>query len=289
MKGVFLMNTEKNKEKWIEKVHENLVLRGRSENTYRNYRCALLKFLNYFDDKTNIKSLKEKNIIDFLNEEYIKPNKCKDTYNLAVCSIRLFYLICFNISLNRLLIPTCKLSKKLPTILIKKDFFNIFNHEKSLKHRCWLLLGFCSGLRVSEVANLKVEDIFSTEHKIKVENGKGNKERYTLLPDVTIKFLRLYCKERNIRSGYLFPGTNNNEVMNTTTIINYFSMIKKTYNLNKNISFHSLRHAFATYYLLNGGSLLTLQSMLGHKSLNTTIIYIHLALNFNNLEGVKYV
>ena len=77
--------------------------------------------------------------------------------------------------------------------------------------------------------------------------------------------------------------------MNSKTIINYFSEIKKTYELNKNISFHSLRHSFATYYLVNGGSLLKLQSMLGHKSLNTTAIYLHLALNFNELEGVKYV
>lgn len=113
-------------------------------------------------------------------------------------------------------------------------------------------------------------------HKLKAL-GKGNKERYTILPNITIKFLRLYCKENNIKSCYLFLGTSNNVVMNFKTIINYFSVIKYEYSLNNNISFHSLRHSFATYYLMNGGNLLTLQSMLGHKSLNSTTIYLHIS------------
>ena len=77
--------------------------------------------------------------------------------------------------------------------------------------------------------------------------------------------------------------------MNEKTIINYFSVIKYEFQLDKNITFHSLRHSFATYYLANGGSLLTLQSMLGHTNLNTTTIYLHLSQNFNQLEGIKYV
>ena len=77
--------------------------------------------------------------------------------------------------------------------------------------------------------------------------------------------------------------------MNSKTIINYFSVLKDMYNLNENISFHSLRHSFATYYLSNGGSLLTLQSMLGHTNLSTTTTYLHLSQNFNELEGIKYV
>jgi len=282
------MNTEKNQKIWIEKVHENLTLRGRSKNTFINYKSHLLRFFNHYDENTNIKKLKENEIINFLNEEYIIPNKCKSTYNIAVCSIRLLYAICFDSSLNRILLPTSKLTKKLPTILPKDKFIQIINEERILKHKCWLILSFCCGLRVDEVARIKVEDINSKEHKLKVI-GKGNKERYTILPDIAIKLLRLYCIEKNIKSGYLFPGTNNKEVMNSKTIINYFSVLKYNYNLDENISFHSLRHSFATYYLSNGGSLLTLKSMLGHTHLNTTTIYLHLSQNFNELEGIKYV
>lgn len=282
------MNTEQNQNIWIDKIHKNLILRGRSEATFINYKSALLRFFNYYDSNTNIKLLKETDIINFLNDEFIIPNKCKTTYNVAVCSIRLLYLLCFNISLNRLLIPSSKLSKRMPTILPKDKFIQIVNEEKILKHKCWLILAFCSGLRVDEVSRIKIEDINSKEHKLRVI-GKGNKERYTILPDIVIKLLRLYCKEKNIKTGYLFTGTNNKEVMSSKTIINYFSVLKDNYNLDKNISFHSLRHAFATYYLSNGGSLLALQSMLGHKNINTTTIYLHLSQNFNELEGIKYV
>lgn len=282
------MNTDKNQEKWINLVHENLKLRGRSEVTFINYKSALKRFFNFYDSSIYIKKLKETDIINFLNNEYLIPNKSKYSYNLAVASIRLLYLVCFNISLNNFLLPSSKLIKKIPRILPKEDFLKIFNNEHNLKHKCWLILAFCSGLRVDEVSKIKVEDINSKEHKIKVL-GKGNKERYTFIPDIAIKLLRIYCKQNNIKSGFLFKGYNGKEFMNNKTIINYFSVIKYEYNLDNNISFHSLRHSFATYYLANGGSLLTLQSMLGHKNLNTTTIYLHLSQNFNALEGIKYV
>ena len=76
--------------------------------------------------------------------------------------------------------------------------------------------------------------------------------------------------------------------MNSKTIINYFIEVKKKYHLNDHITFHSLRHSFATYYLMNGGDLLTLKAMMGHKSLNSTTIYLHLSQNFNNLKGINY-
>ena len=288
LEGVFYMNNEKNQNIWIEKIHENLVLRGRSENTFINYKSSLLRFFKYYDENTNIKKLKETDIVNFLNDEFIKPNKCKKTYNLAVCSIRLFYLVCFNISLNRILLPTSKLIKRLPTTMSKEMFIKIVNEEKQLKHKCWLLLAFCSGLRVHEVANIKVEDVCAKEHKLKVL-GKGNKERFTMLPEIVIKALRIYCIKNNTKSGYIFKGLKNKPKVNAKSIINYFSVIKELYNLDDNITFHTLRHSFATYYLKNGGSLLTLQSMLGHTNLNTTTIYLHLSHNFNELEDKRYV
>lgn len=282
------MNTEKNQKIWIDKIHQNLTLRGRSERTFINYKSVLLRFFKFYDSNTNIKKLKEQDIINFLNDEYLKSNKCKNTYNLAVCSIRLLFIVCFNISLNRVLLPTSKLTKKLPTILPKDVFLKIINDEPILKHKCWLILAFCSGLRVNEVANVKYEDININEHKLKVL-GKGNKQRYTILPNIVIKLLNIYCFKNNITTGYIFKGTNGKSRMNEKTIINYFSVIKDTYGLDDNISFHSLRHSFATYYLQSGGSLLKLQSMLGHTNLNTTTIYLHLSQNFNELDDNRYV
>lgn len=282
------MNIDENQKKWIEKVHQNLILRGLSENTYVNYKSALLKFFNYYNPETNIQKLRENDIIYFLNDEYIKLNRCGKSYNVAVAAIRLLYIICFNVSLSRILLPSSKIQKRLPMILPQNTFIKIVNEEKYLKRKCWLLLGFCCGLRVSEVANIKVEDVYAKDHKLKVL-GKGNKERFTLLPNIVIKALRAYCIKNNIKTGYIFKDSKNNNKMNHKIIINYFTGIKDLYNLDDNISFHSLRHSFATYYLSHGGSLLKLQYMLGHSRIETTTIYIHLSFNFYEMDVINYV
>ncbi len=288
-RGIF-MNTKENQEKWIANMQKTLKLGGRSSNTFKNYKSHIKRFFRYFDKSINFKKVKENDILDYIKENYIDKNLSSETYNMAIKSIKYFYSICLEIELNSKILPNVKLKKRLPEIMEKKTFINIFNHENNIKYRCWLLLAFCSGLRVSEVANLRIENILPNEHKLKVL-GKGNKERYTILPDITIKFLRLYCKDKRItkKEGFLFEGYSNHECINNKSIINYFTSLKKKYKLKENLTFHCLRHSFATYYLSNGGSLLALQSMLGHKSLNTTVIYLHLSQNFNQLEGIKYV
>lgn len=284
------MNSEMNQKIWIQNIHDNINFRGRSEQTFLNYKCALNRFFKFYNSNTLLADFNENDIIFFLKERLLNRNVCTDTYNLNLAAIKLFYSVCFNKTFNSLLLPNCKKRKKIPKILLKADFLKIFNNEKLIKHKCWLLLAFCSGLRVEEVASIRIENIFPNDHKIKIL-GKGNKERFTILPDITIKFLRLYCREKNIfnKNGFLFNGIAGKEHINSKTIINYFTEIKNIYNLDDNISFHSLRHSFATYYLSNGGDILALKSMLGHKTLNSTIIYLHLSQNFNNLEGIKYV
>ena len=285
-----MKNTEKNKEKWVKKVEDTLKIGGRSKRTFDNYKSHLKRFLNYYHEETEINKLSENNILDYLKVNYINKSFSGETYNMAIKSISFFYSVCFDRELRKNLLPHYKLRKRLPNIITKDTFIKIFNNEKKLKHKCWLLLAFCSGLRVEEIATIKIENIIPKEHKLKVL-GKGKKERYTILPDITIKFLRLYCKEQHITSkqGYLFKGNSNHDTLNSKTMINYFTKIKNEYQLNHSLTFHCLRHSFATYYLMNGGNILTLQSMLGHKSLNSTTIYLHLSQNFNNLEGIKYV
>lgn len=282
------MNTKENQKIWIEKVRENLLLKGRCEGTFKNYNYALKKFFNYYDNETMISEFKESDIIDYLIKEFIEKHKSTKTYNVTVVAIRYYYLINFNRELNKDLLPSCKSGKRLPKIIEKENLINIINNESNYAHKLWLLLGFCSGLRVSEVANLKIENINMSEHKLRII-GKGNKERITILPDVTIKILKLYLKNKKIANGYLFPGNAGRNSIDARTISYYFYHLNRSYNLDENITFHSLRHSFATYFLANGGSLLVLQSMLGHSNLNTTIKYLHLSQNFNNLKGIKYV
>ena len=282
------MNNEKNKKVWLKKCEETLRMGGRSEVTIKNYRYAIIRFLNRYDEKTNISKLTIDDIIKYFKKDFIDKGLSAATYNVNLAAVRFFYLICFERSISKVLLPNSKLRKRFPKIVTKELFLKIINNEDNLEHKCWLLLSFCCGLRISEVATIKIEDIYSKEHKLRVL-GKGNKERFTILPDIVIKFLRLFYQKKRYthKKGYLFIGQNINNHICERTIGNYFSSLKKEYNLPPEITEHSLRHSFATYFLMNGGDLLVLKSMMGHKSLNSTSIYIHLSQNFNNIKGIK--
>ena len=283
------MNNEKNKKVWLKKCEETLRMGGRSEVTIKNYRYAIIRFLNRYDEKTNISKLTTDDIIKYFKKDFIDKGLSAATYNVNLAAVRFFYLICFERSISKVLLPNSKLRKRFPKIVTKELFLKIINNEDNLEHKCWLLLSFCCGLRISEVATIKIEDIYSKEHKLRVL-GKGNKERFTILPDIVIKFLRLFYQKKRYthKKGYLFIGQNINNHICERTIGNYFSSLKKEYNLPPEITEHSLRHSFATYFLMNGGDLLVLKSMMGHKSLNSTSIYVHLSQNFNNIKGIKH-
>lgn len=286
------------KREQIQKVIDTLEMGGRSKGTISNYAHAIHRFLKYFHD-SEISKLNENDIVEYIKKNYLDKDCATNTYNMNISAIKYFYSVNFNREFNPKLLPHAKRTKKIPLTLDKEIFIKILNEEKNLNHKCWLLLAYCSGLRAEEVAKVKIENINSQEHKLKVL-GKRKKERYTILPDITIKNLRAYYEyyyynrhhfesdRITKKTGYLFEGYQNVEHMNSNTITNYFTAIKKKYKLDENISFHSLRHSFASNFIKAGGDPFILKSMLGHSSLNTTGIYVHMGRDFNNLKGVNY-
>lgn len=282
-----------NQRQQIQKVIDTLQIGGRSTKTIENYVHAINRFLKYFQD-TEIEKLSENDILEYIKHNYLSKKCAANTYNMNICAIKYFYSINFNKEFNSKLLPHSKLTKKIPTTIDKETFDKIFYGEKSLKHKCWLLLAYCSGLRAEEIASVKLKDINADEHQLKVL-GKRKKERYTFLPEITVRYLRMYyksyyCQPYNRRinkTGYLFEGYKY-KALTSKTIVNYFTAIKNKYNLDEDISFHSLRHSFATNFIKSGGDPFVLKSMLGHSSLTTTSIYIHMGRDFNNLKGVNY-
>lgn len=284
----FMPNERKNQ---LQKVIDTLRIGGRSEKTISNYVHAINRFFEYFKNK-DISKFNEDDIIEYIKQKYLSKSCAGSTYNMNICAIKYFYSVNFNKEFNSKLLPHAKLAKKIPTTINKDIFIKIFNKEQNLKHKCWLLLAYCSGLRVEEIAGLKIEDINSKEHQLKVY-GKRKKERITVLTDITTTYLRLYYKNTYYYSsrskrGYLFEGNQSAEHISSGTITNYFTALKYKYRLDKNMSFHSLRHSFASNFIKGGGDPFVLKSMLGHTSLNTTNIYIHMGRDFNNLKGVNY-
>ena len=290
----FLRPMPISKREKIQKVIDTLTMGGRSKKTIENYVCAINRFLDYFENK-DISKLNESDVIEYIKNSYLNKQCATNTYNMNISAIKYFYSINYNKELNNKLLPHAKLVKRLPSTIDKETFLKILNEEKNLKHKCWLLLGYCSGLRIEEVVSVKIKNIHSKEHELKIL-GKRKKERFTILPDITIKYLRLYYKDKyrkeffhqENKTGYLFEGNQGEDHISVNTVTNYFREIKIKYNLDKDITFHSLRHSFATNFIKAGGDLFILKSMLGHTSLNTTSIYIHMGRDFNNLKGVNY-
>lgn len=276
------------------KVKNLLIARGCSKRTISNYISCINRFKKYYEGR-NLTELKEQDILDYLKDCFIDLELSTATVNVNRAAIKYYFLVNFNIDFNKTLLPYCKVTKRFPILLTKEQVLTIINTESSLKHKLWFVLGYGSGLRIGEVATLKVSDVLSSEHKLRIV-GKGNKERYVPLPDYTLYLLRLYWiqNKHKIINDYLFPGVLAKTELthiSRTTVQEAFCKIKKNNNLDNAVSFHTLRHCFATEFIKNGGNIWELKSILGHASINSTMIYLHMARDFKDvyspLNGVN--
>lgn len=272
------------------KVKNILLARGCSKRTISNYISCLNRFKNYFKDQ-DISKLNEDDIFQYLKVCFIDLDMAPATINLNRAAIKYYFLVNFNKEFNNTLLPYCKIASKFPPILSKSDVLFLINNTKSLKHKIWLCLGYGSGLRVAEVASLKIGDFSYRLRKIKI-HGKGGKDRFVPFPRYTYLLLLSYYKLNKNKiidsGGFLFPRVRKDFPSNhisETTIKQFFCNLKHKYHLNEQMTFHTLRHSFATEFIRNGGSLWQLKDIMGHCSINTTTIYTHMAENFNEIHS----
>ena len=270
----------------LQKVKDLLLLRKCSDRTVSNYFSCINRFKNYYKRK-DLKKLNEDDILEYLKKNFINIGCSAATINVNRAAIKYYYLVNFNKNFSNVLLPQTKILSRFPKIISKQDFIKMFNSEFNLKHKLWIMLAYGSGLRISEVASLKVSDILSKEHKIRVI-GKGNKERYAPLPDFTLKLLRLYWIQNKdkITNNYFFPGkykATKGTCITSFGIKEAFQKIKENNNLDNSITFHTLRHSYATEFIKNGGDIWELKNILGHSSINTTSMYLHMAENFKDV------
>ena len=270
----------------LQKVKDLLLLRKCSDRTVSNYLSCINRFKNYYKRK-DLEKLNEDDILEYLKKNFINIGCSAATINVNRAAIKYYYLVNFNKNFSNILLPQTKIPSRFPKIISKQDFIKMFNSEFNLKHKLWIMLAYGSGLRISEVASLRVSDILSKEHKIRVI-GKGNKERYAPLPDFTLKLLRLYWIQNKdkITNNYFFPGkykATKDTCITSFGIKEAFEKIKENNNLDNSITFHTLRHSYATEFIKNGGDIWELKNILGHSSINTTSMYLHMAENFKDI------
>jgi site-specific recombinase XerD len=168
-------------------------------------------------------------------------------------------------------------STKLPPVMSREEITGLINAVQNIKHRSIISLLYSSGLRLSEIAALKIGDIDSKQMRIKVVQGKGRKDRYTVLSEHMLLELRAYWLIYR-PTEYLFNGQGKGKRMSPRSIQHIVQMALFKLGLqSKNFSVHTLRHSFATHLLEDGTSLHTIKELLGHTSLSTTLQYLHLS------------
>jgi len=255
-------------------MERDMKIRGFSSCTRDAYLRGVRDFIRYFmrsPDKLTCKDINRYQL--YLIEE----RKVSLSYfNQIVAAIRFFYLTSLNKQWNVNQIPYQRTHRRLPEVLSRKEIDSLFNSVTNIKHLALLMTIYSAGLRVSEAVNLRISDIDSQRMVIRIEQGKGFKDRYVMLAKRLLPVLSKY-KEKYKPSHWLFPGQDPSRHLNQRGTQAFFAKYKKAANISKSATVHSLRHSFATHLLEDGVNIRVIQGLLGHKSLSSTVIYTHVA------------
>ena len=197
-------------------------------------------------------------------------------FNQTVCALRFLYGTTLQQRDVIEQIPFPRQPKRLPVVLSRAEVARFFAAVPSLKHRTVLMTMYATGLRLSEALGLRVSDVDGGRRCLRVAQGKGQKDRYTLLPPTLLQQLRAYWKVAR-PSSWLFPGGRPDLPLTATAIQRRCAPAARRAGLAKRVSTHTMRHCFATHLLEAGTDLRTIQQLLGHGRLDTTAVYLHVA------------
>lgn len=250
-----------------------LELKRYSDNTVRNYVACFEAFINYYRGEDPI-TLNEIDIRNYL-QKLIQEGKSNSYVNLAVNSIKFYYEIVLGMPNRFYAIERPRKEKQLPEVLPKEDIVKIMQYTNNIKHKCIIGLLYSSGLRRSELLNLKVTDIDSKRMVVTIKSAKGNKDRISILSPSILKGLQNYYRKYRPKT-YLFEGQSENKYSGSS-VLNIVVMAAKKAGIQKKVTPHMLRHSFATHLLENGTDIRHIQLLLGHSSTKTTEIYTHVA------------
>jgi site-specific recombinase XerD len=258
---------------------DDLRIRNYAASTQKNYIAQVAKFALYFGKSP-----------EFLGPDHVRQYQIHlldvdkvsySEFNCAVSALRFLYKTTLRREWMTERIPFPRGAKRLPVVLSQNEVQRLFAATANLKHRTILMTIYASGPRLSELLHLRLQDIDSERNVIRIDQGKGRKDRYTLLPDSLLQTLRTYWRafgSKNHRpTDWLFPGRPRERCLCSSTVEEFCRKAAKLAGIRKRTTPHTLRHSFATHLLEAGTDLRTIQILLGHRSLRTTAIYLHVA------------
>ncbi len=245
-----------------------------SENTKAIYINYFKDFVKHFEDK-NLAEITPDEINDYILRLIRSKNISTSQQNQRINAIKFYYEKVLGREKIYVDIKRPIQKKRMPNVLSGQEIKRMIEATSNLKHKCIIGLLYSAGLRRSELINLKLTDILSDQMLIKIEQSKGNKDRYVGLSHYMLMLLREYYK-KYLPKHYVFEGKNGAKY-SAESVLRVVKTAAKKAGIKRNVTPHMLRHSFATHHLENGTDLRYIQTFLGHNSSRTTEIYTHVA------------
>lgn len=265
-------------EQVIKKMKEDMRMRNFAKYTYDSYLGKTKDIMKYFGEK-KLEELTTEELREFLLKYLKEERKLADrSINYYNSIIRFIYEVTLDKVLNKKQLPMRKQKKTVYKVLTKEELSTFFNCIDNLKFKTIFMLVYGSGLRIGEVANLRVEDIDSKKMRIFVREGKGNKERYTILPKQSLEMLRTYWRKyrQHKRRGRIFLSETG-KAITVGVIREHFRKYRRKAKINEKATVHTLRHNFATDLIERGATLIQVKELMGHSNIRSTMEYVHVA------------
>ena len=265
-------------EQLIKKMKEDMRIRNFAKYTYDSYLGKTKDIMKYFGEK-KLEEVTTEELRGFLLKYLKEERKLADgSINYYNSVIRFIYEVTLDKVLNKKQLPMRKQKKTVYKVLTKEELSTFFYVCDNFKFKTIFMLVYGSGLRIGEVANLRVEDIDSTKMRIFVREGKGNKERYTILPKQSLEMLRTYWSKyrQNKRRGRIFLSETG-KAITVGVIRKHFRKYRRKAKINEKATVHTLRHNFATDLIERGATLIQVKELMGHSNIRSTMAYVHVA------------
>ena len=257
-----------------QRMIEDMQVRNLSPGTIGVYVAQVAAFAKHFGkspDQLGPDDIRAYQLY-LINERRVSAS----TLKTAVCALRFLYRVTLGKDWAVTMIPFPKQGRTLPVVLSPSEVLQLLEAVPNIKIRAFLMTAYAAGLRTAEVAALRVTDIDSKRMLIRVEQGKGRKDRYVMLSPTLLEVLREYWRQTR-PTWWLFPGESPNQPLCTRGVRRACHRAAVKAGITKPVSVRVLRHSFATHLLEAGANVRIIQALLGHRSLNTTARYTHVS------------
>ena len=257
-----------------QRMIEDMQIRHLSPRTIRTYIDHIAKFAQHFNKSPELLGSEEirQYQLHLIHTRHVSWS----AYNQAACALRFLYRITLKKQMEIEDIPFPRQERRLPVILSPAEVLRFLDSITSLKYRAILMTAYAAGLRISEVTRLRVSDIDSQRMVIRIEQGKGHKDRYVMLSPALLSVLRLYWQAAR-PTTWLFPSRKPDQPISLTAVQKACRRAARDAGLSKHVTVRTLRHCFATHLLEAGANVRVIQALLGHQCVQTTERYTHVS------------